>query len=504
MRCAMLVDAIFQYRANCSVSDPFSPQASKQKPPGSLQELQRRLTRYANAEGLNPGRVQQRICTEVVLATLERAQRAGVVQMYLAKGGMALEIRFGVLARASGDLDIGIVARGDELIAVFDRVLAVGFDDFTLTRPAEPHFLDRVSTYRLTVKIQYKGRPFGSLDVDLNEASHETAVTIERTGLLTALGLPGPISVPLLDPLIQLTHKIHGATEPSRADYKNNRHRDILDVLIIARDLPNLDISRLRRALIDEFARRPYHTVWPPMRLELPDGWHDALARDAIDNDFAPADGVAIWREFVTFLVKIEGFMSSPLCEYRFLNLTEKISGGGTLHEASQSEFDALIVDGWRVVFIAHHRHYVDQIQAILERTLATFDKLPRLQLRARAENAPGQPTMLLGELRNDSDHPANDVRVTMTGVEGQLRFGTVTRGDGPLPIMIAYGNQRASAESLQFPAITVEYLTDDGRPVRQICELEVYGPNANRRFDYTAKGLKPPEIVARLSATAV
>lgn len=289
------------------MSDPMAPAPRTIRPPGNVSNLQSRITKYAREHGVSVARLNQRICTEVTFGVLERARELGVVPMYLAKGGMALELRFGIRARASGDLDVGIVTGGKALLEVFDRALAVGFSDFTFARNGEPELLENVRTYRVKVKIAYRGRPFGTLSVDLNEATHETEVTIEQTGLLTAIGLPGPLRVPLLDPYLQIAHKLHGATEPNRADYTNRRHRDLLDVLIMSTD-PSLsiDLGRLRGVVVAEFARRTHHTRWPPV-FTLPLEWREELARDAQQVNFRSTDPDELARQFIAFIAAIEG-----------------------------------------------------------------------------------------------------------------------------------------------------------------------------------------------------
>jgi Nucleotidyl transferase AbiEii toxin, Type IV TA system len=207
MHCATRAPVIFPSRHNSRMSDPFTPAPRSIRAPGNVSNLRSRITAYARERGLSVSRLNQRILTEIVFGLLERSKDLGVIPMYLAEGGMALELRFGIRARASGDLDIGIVAGGDVLLETFDRALAVGFHDFTFARRGEPERLDNARTYRLKVKIACRGRPFGTLSIDLNEATHETAVTIEQTGVLTALGLPGPLNVPLLDPYPQIAHK---------------------------------------------------------------------------------------------------------------------------------------------------------------------------------------------------------------------------------------------------------------------------------------------------------
>lgn len=363
------------------MSDPFTPKPRDIRAPGNVSNLQSRITAYARENGLTVKRLNQRVFTEAMFGLLERAQRLGIIPMYLVKGGMALELRFGVRARASGDLDLGIVAGDNILVEIFDRVLAVGFHDFTFERNAEPERLENVATYRLKVRIAYRGRAFGTLSVDLNEASYETATTIQQTGLLTALGLPGPLNVPLLDPYLQMAHKFHGATEPNRTDYVNRRHRDLLDVLVMRSD-PQfaLDLHHLRSVLIEEFARRPHHTRWPPL-FTLPDAWRGELTRDALSIEFGTSDPDELARRFQSFIAEIEGVIVKQTHEYKFLSLQMNLTGSEPMEAQAQRELLSFISDGWRITFIGPRAGYVDQFVAILERPVnaEVNHMLPRL-----------------------------------------------------------------------------------------------------------------------------
>ncbi len=421
--------------------------------------------------------------------------------MYLLKGGMALELRFGIRARASKDVDVGILSGGEDLLAAFDRVLAVGFHDFGFRRRDNLLHMERAATYRLQVQISYRGRTFGTLDVDLNEADHEIASELLTTSVLTELGLPGPLSVPVLDPYLQIAHKLHGATEPSRPDYTNRRHRDLLDVLVFARDdALQIHFARLREVAIEEFARREHNRIWPPL-FELPTNWTEPLRQEATSNGFPVTDPEELGREFISFIARIEGIDVKRTHEYQFLNLQEKIAGGGTLLPEAQAVFDAFIAEGWSVIYIAPHRHYVDQLQVILGRQLAGTKELPRLQLRMNNEQNPVQERVwLAGNLRNESDLAANKVRIFMTGADVVIRAGTITRGDGDHLAHLRYDDQPVYKQRPQSPVLFVEYLMDDGTKVQQVGSLDVYGPDASGRYNYTGLGLGPPRVVDRFT----
>ena len=265
------------------------------------------MNQYARENGLLPSRVYQRVYCELFCGLLAEAQAHGVIPMYLLKGGMALELRFGIRARASKDVDVGIISGADDLLAVFERVLVVGFAGFTFRLRDNIRHLENAVTYRLRVQILYAGRAFGTLDVDLNEADHESASDVVTTGVLTGLGLPGPLSVPVLDSHLQIAHKLHGATEPSRPDYENLRYRDVIDVLTFSRDKDlQINFQWLREVVIAEFARRKHHRTWPPI-FELPQRWREPIQNEAKANDFPINDADELSREFVAFIAKIEG-----------------------------------------------------------------------------------------------------------------------------------------------------------------------------------------------------
>lgn len=129
------------------MNDPLRPDMARVKPPANLPALYRRINGYAGANGLPAARVQQRVTTELLFALLENARKQDIIPMYVAKGGMAIELRFGVRARASGDLDVGIVAEDADLLPAFDEVLALGLGDFTFVR-GQTQFLANASAHQ--------------------------------------------------------------------------------------------------------------------------------------------------------------------------------------------------------------------------------------------------------------------------------------------------------------------------------------------------------------------
>lgn len=277
--------------------------SSSQRAPGSLSELQRRITRLAKQRGETVPRVHHRVCSVVFCGLLEAACSVGIIPTYLIKGGMAMELRFGMRARASQDLDVGILGNFDELIPLFHRVLQVGFDGFSF-RAMDELYMDQVQTYRVTVRIQYLGHAFGKLHVDLNRADFETVSTeVIDSSMLGELGLPAPVRVSLLDQSMQIAQKIHGATEASVEQYTNRRYRDVIDVFI-AIDNSTISLPQLRNICVEEFARRKKQ-AWPPRVSRSPD-WQDGLRDEARKAGLQEADPAWLADRFDAFIEDVD------------------------------------------------------------------------------------------------------------------------------------------------------------------------------------------------------
>lgn len=492
----MLGNARFLFRESSHVSDPLLPEPQSIKPPSNASVLISRINNYARSNKLDIPRVQQRVRTELMVGVLDRAEEQRAIPGYLVKGGMALELRFGMRARASADLDVAI--QGDDILELLDDALAVGFDEFTFERRKTTKYLENAKTHRIQVKISFKNRPIGTIDIDINQAMAETATETTTTSILTQFGLPGPLRVPIIDAHTHLAHKLHAATELSRIDYKNQRFRDIIDALVLARQ-GNIDFDSLQSIVLVEFGQREYNRVWPPI-WSLPAEWRGPIETLAKAQNFEPTDPTLIEREFIALMARIEGVQVKPTHEYRLLGLQIRMSGGGgQLAGEAQQQFDELIADGWQVVLWAQHRAYVDQLQVVLERKLPSADDLPRLQLRVQTETTPTQQIYLTGNLRNESDRAANKVRVFAGNVDEVIRLGTVTRGDGDVRVSLRYDHQPLHNGFTQFPSLWVQYLTDDGERVAQISVLRSNGADAGGHT-YTGEGLGPPERIEKFT----
>ena len=223
----------------------------------------------------------------VLLGALERVEYHGGPG-FLLKGGVAIELRLRMKARATKDVDVVFRGSRDQLLEALDDAFAHPYADFTYLRgePEDhgPHAL------RFDVKLAYQTRAWATVRLEVSQAEIGT----DEIELVPAIGLEdfalaGPDEVACLPLRYQIAQKLHAVTErPERRE--NVRFRDLVDLAIL-RELIE-DHSAVRRACEETFEHRGTHS-WPP-DLVAPAAWADGyralateLGLDVVDVDAA-------------------------------------------------------------------------------------------------------------------------------------------------------------------------------------------------------------------------
>lgn len=270
-------------------------------PPTNLHSLEARLRNHCAAAGQDYSRARRHIGTVVAAQML--GQTGTVV-----KGGRNLEIRYGLNAtRASTDLDFVRRAPLQDLIETFDDALATGSDGFT-GRLAKERVInapvpDGYLPHRLQVKLDFKGKPFGSvlLEVAVEEAGglqHVDEVTsVDATAIFAAVGLPVPASLPALSLPVQMAQKLHACTTPDTNEWVNDRAHDLIDLQIIRRDLPDERLPEVKEAAERLFASRQRHS-WGDLEVTARPGWDARYAeerRSVGDDVFESVNAAVAW-----------------------------------------------------------------------------------------------------------------------------------------------------------------------------------------------------------------
>ncbi len=228
--------------------------------PRSSKEFQRLLQRHADEIGQLPQRVMHLVRVGVLCAMLDDARHDDGGHLFIVKGGTAMQLRLGIQARATTDLDVAFRGRFDDWLASFDAATSGSTrHGFTMARKSEPTPIEipgmGYTPWRVPLQVRYEGREFGTIafEVAIDEtfAEHHELVAPDDIYLAT-FSIESPGLVPCLDVPYQIAQKLHACTEP-RPD-GNDRVRDLIDIWLLEALLEPEQLAEVRVAAIETFA----------------------------------------------------------------------------------------------------------------------------------------------------------------------------------------------------------------------------------------------------------
>jgi hypothetical protein len=265
----------------------------KQRP---VERLEKTLARVAKEQGLAQERLRRWVSFLALCGVLERAVSDGILDRYDLKGGVALELRFAEGARATKDIDIGVSAKREKRLLVFQDAVALGFDEFTFQLKGKPLSMDKVDAVRLELAIRYRTRAWQTIEVDLGSSGTGAVdLVVPTIRGVAAMGLRVPSPVRCLNLSEQIAQKLHACTGP----YSQGRARDVLDILLIDL-LGKLDVTAVRAAAEQVFAQRATHDFPPVIR--IPAEWQPELEALAKELGYPAVSAVEIEARFRTFV----------------------------------------------------------------------------------------------------------------------------------------------------------------------------------------------------------
>jgi Nucleotidyl transferase AbiEii toxin, Type IV TA system len=274
--------------------------------PRSSKEFQRLLQRYASDIDQLPQRVMHLVRVGVVCAMLDDVRHEDGRHLFIVKGGTAMQLRLGIEARATTDLDVAFRGRFDDWLAPFDGATnGSTWNGFTVARKSEPMPIEipgsGYTPWRVPLQVRYEGREFGTITfevaIDETSADHHELIAPDDIHL-AMFSIEAPGLVPCLDVPYQIAQKLHACTEP-RAD-GNDRVRDVIDIWLLEAFLGADDLIAVRDAATETFARRKVHS-WPP-RVEASPSWERDYPRLAATHAGAPVsieDAVAYLADLI-------------------------------------------------------------------------------------------------------------------------------------------------------------------------------------------------------------
>ena len=253
--------------------------------PKTEKHLGQLVSQYAEASGLGVRRVRQRVSAMAFVGALERVREEDSPARFLIKGGIACELRFQGRARTTRDLDAVFHGSLDELLADLDASFAESYSGFSFSY-SEPEAIGETGSHRFEVKLEYAGRSWATLRVEVSPPegrAHEPEIVPALT--MSEFGLTGPAEVTCLSLRYQIAQKIHACTERFEGR-ENERVHDLIDLLLIEKLIE--DDARVKEACVEIFDLRATHE-WPPT-LTVEPSWREVYLGLVAEIDFPIAD----------------------------------------------------------------------------------------------------------------------------------------------------------------------------------------------------------------------
>jgi Nucleotidyl transferase AbiEii toxin, Type IV TA system len=275
------------------------------RPPGNRSHLQR-LANAAAADARMPaGRYQRWINTHIIAAVLDRVRDEDGEPLFTLKGGAAMELRLGLTARASKDYDAAFRARAADMLDALDRALAEDWHGFQLLRTA-PEPVRETGAVRMDVRLAYKGKAWGSVQLEVAPTEGDTGREIDRIPArpLDAVQIEGPERIACVSVRYQIAQKIHACTEIYPDGRENDRFRDLIDLQLLRELVDDGGLPAVRAACVEIFELRAKH-AWPPAVTVWP-SWADGFAAMARDVAFHTEDVEIAGDDLRAFIADID------------------------------------------------------------------------------------------------------------------------------------------------------------------------------------------------------
>jgi hypothetical protein len=246
-------------------------------PPKTLNRLQQLITELEKQSGLPVRRLNLRVASMMLAGALSRLVDEVGRPRFIAKGGVAIELRLLDKARATQDVDVVLLASPDELADHLEEAFSEPYERFSFVA-GEPELLPaRPEVRRFQIQVFFNTRRFTTLKVEFAPSEAGGDEFDELPGHdLSKLGLEGPERVPVLALRWQIAQKLHAVSEaPLKDGGENVRFWDLIDLQLLEA-VANGELSTIRDACEETFAIRRQHE-WPPEIAVYP-SWSESYA----------------------------------------------------------------------------------------------------------------------------------------------------------------------------------------------------------------------------------
>lgn len=249
-------------------------------PPRSKRELDGWVAKTARTIGFTDGRLGWILASSIAVGVLQRATYVDEGPRFLLKGGAYLELRLGLQARATKDVDTLFRGTFDDFVDVLDSCLT-SWGPLVVSR-TEIEIIDDVPRVikprRFFMVLSVNGKTWRKvkIEVSADEAGVGRSFDNSPTASLAHFGLPSPGALAGIAVDDQVAQKVHACTDPNVPPGSvNRRARDVVDLLLL-RDAfypGNSELPALRLACVALFESRAAECplfglpprTWPPV-----------------------------------------------------------------------------------------------------------------------------------------------------------------------------------------------------------------------------------------------
>jgi Domain of unknown function (DUF1814). len=215
-----------------------------------------------------------------------------------------MELRLGLRARTTKDVDIVFRGEPDEMLDALEEAFAQPYGSFSFRRKGPIEDIRETGSRRLSVQVGFAGRDWQTLQVEVaRPEAAETELVAVAIGIAD-FKLDGPEQVACISLRYQIAQKIHAVTEQP-SGRANLRYWDLIDLILLSEMLGD-DLVEVREACVETFAGRNLHG-WPP-ELVVPEDWREPYAMTAKELETnLPGDVDAAAKEVRAFIAAIDG-----------------------------------------------------------------------------------------------------------------------------------------------------------------------------------------------------
>jgi hypothetical protein len=244
--------------------------------PSRRGHLERLTGDYGRAHGIAHERARRWLSLVSFAGALDSV-RADDGARFLIKGGASMELRLGLGARTTKDIDVVFRGAPREMLDALEEAFAQPYGSFSFRRKGQVEDIRETGSRRLFVQASFAGKDWQTLQIEVARPEATEPELVPVAIGIADFKLDGPERVTCLALRYQVAQKIHAVTEQPDGR-PNHRFWDLID-LQLQRELLGDDLARVREACAEIFAGRDLHP-WPP-ELVVPDDWREPYATAA-------------------------------------------------------------------------------------------------------------------------------------------------------------------------------------------------------------------------------